>query len=159
MPFTPLHLGLGASCKAIANKKFSLLIFSGVQVLMDIEPLIGIIRGWTTLHLYTHNLLGALLIALLAVPIGKVMSEFCLRNLFKQADWQITWQVATVSALIGSFSHIFLDALMHADMYPFYPLSYSQVLLNMIPYNFIFYGSLINFIFAAIVWLIREEKS
>jgi len=37
MPFTPLHLGLGASCKAIANKKFSLLIFSGVQVLMDIE--------------------------------------------------------------------------------------------------------------------------
>ena len=109
---------------------------------MDIEPLIGIIRGWTTLHLYTHNLLGALLIALPAVPIGKVMSEFCLRNLFKQANWQITWQVATVSALVGSFSHIFLDALMHADMYPFYPLSYSQVLLNMIPYNFIFYGSL-----------------
>ena len=120
MPFTPLHLGLGASCKAIANKKFSLLIFFGVQVLMDIEPLVGIIQGWTTLHLYTHNLLGALLIALLAVPIGKVMSEFCLRNLFKQANWQITWQVATVSALVGSFSHVFLDALMHADMYPFY---------------------------------------
>jgi hypothetical protein len=42
---------------------------------MDIEPL-GIIRAGPHLHLYTHNLLGALLIALLATPIGKVMSEF-----------------------------------------------------------------------------------
>ena len=110
MPFTPLHLGLGASCKAIANKKFSLLIFSGVQVLMDIEPLIGIIRGWTTLHLYTHNLLGALLITLLAVPIGKVMSEFCLRNLFKQADWQITCTPSSTKVFrlrcVGLAAHI-----------------------------------------------------
>ncbi|MEC8123930.1 MAG: hypothetical protein VX125_08795 [Pseudomonadota bacterium] len=96
MPITPLHLGLGTTCKGIGNHRFSLLIFSGIQVLMDIEPLLGMILGWNTLHLYTHNLIGALLIALIAIPIGKVMSEFVLRRLLKQkigkshGEWQLS---------------------------------------------------------------------
>ncbi|MCV2444149.1 DUF4184 family protein [Acinetobacter bereziniae] len=157
MPITPLHLGLGTTCKGIGNHRFSLLIFSGVQVLMDIEPLLGMILGWNTLHLYTHNLIGALLIALIATPIGKVMSEFVLRRLLKQKNWQITWQVATLSALTGSFSHILLDGLMHADMYPFYPFSQTQFLLNLIPYSFIFYGCFIGFIFGGILFLLHEK--
>ena len=43
MPFTPLHLGVGACCKAVGQRRFSFMIFAGTQVLMDIEPLLGLI--------------------------------------------------------------------------------------------------------------------
>ncbi|MEG0482514.1 MAG: DUF4184 family protein [Acinetobacter sp.] len=157
MPFTPLHLGLGASCKTIGNKKFSFLIFTGTQVLMDLEPLLGMTLGWNTLHLYTHNLVGALLIGIVAILTGKPISEWVLKNIFKEPHWKISWKVAIYSAFIGSFSHILLDALMHADMYPFYPFSTSKVLLDLIPYHFIHYACLFGFAIGAIVFLIRES--
>ena len=49
MPFAPLHLGPGAAFKAIGGKHFSFMVFGGAQVLMDIEPLIGIVQRWTVL--------------------------------------------------------------------------------------------------------------
>lgn len=36
MPFTPIHLGPGAACKAIGGRHFSFMVFGGAQVLMDI---------------------------------------------------------------------------------------------------------------------------
>ena len=62
MPFTPIHLGPGAACKAIGDRHFSFMVFGGAQVLMDIEPLLGIIQGWDVLHGYSHTLAGALVI-------------------------------------------------------------------------------------------------
>lgn len=157
MPFTPLHLGLGASCKAIAHRKFSFMIFGGTQVLMDLEPLLGMILGWQTLHLYTHHLIGALGIGFVAIWLGKPISEFFLRHIFKAKDWQISWKVAAFSAFIGSLSHILLDALMHTDMYPFFPFSDSQILVTLVPYSYIFYGCLIGLVIGALGYLIRDH--
>ena len=42
--------------KTIAKHHFSLMIFASTQVLMDIEPLLGIVYNWQYLHLYTHHL-------------------------------------------------------------------------------------------------------
>jgi len=43
MPFTPIHLGPGAAFKAIGGRHSSFMVFGGSQLLMDIEPLVGII--------------------------------------------------------------------------------------------------------------------
>ena len=67
MPFTPFHLGPGAAFKAIGGKHFSFMVFGGTQVLMDIEPLVAILRGSPVLHGVTHTILGALVIGLVAV--------------------------------------------------------------------------------------------
>ena len=75
MPFTPFHLGPGAAFKTVGGKHFSFLVFGGAQVLMDIEPLVGIVRGWPILHGVTHNLLGALIIGLVAGAIGRPVGE------------------------------------------------------------------------------------
>jgi hypothetical protein len=80
MPFTPFHLGPGAAFKAIGGRHFSFMVFGGSQVLMDIEPLIGILRGSAVLHGYTHTLAGALGIGALAALIGKPISSFVLRG-------------------------------------------------------------------------------
>lgn len=108
MPLTPIHLGIATCCKATANHRFSFLIFAGTQVIMDLEPLFGILLKWQTLHLYTHNLIGALLIGVISTFIGKPISEWVLKK-FHYTHWQISWQCALISAFLGlvSYSSIF----------------------------------------------------
>ena len=79
MPFTPIHLGPGLAFKAIGGRSFSFMVFGGAQVLMDIEPLVGILRGWPVLHGYTHTVLGALAIGTVAGIIGRPISDLALR--------------------------------------------------------------------------------
>jgi hypothetical protein len=121
MPFTPLHLGPGLVFKAIGGRHFSFMVFGGAQVLMDIEPLLGMVYGWPSLHGVTHNLAGALLVGTLAGAIGRPISERVLRGL-RIAHAPFTWTASFVAAYVGTFSHVALDALMHADMAPRWPL-------------------------------------
>ncbi len=121
MPFTPYHLGPGAAFKALGGKHFSFMVFGGAQVLMDIEPLLGLLQGKAILHGYTHTILGALLIGLLAAIIGKPISAWVLKEL-AIAHYPLTWTAAFAGALLGTFSHIGFDALMHSDMNPLWPV-------------------------------------
>jgi hypothetical protein len=130
MPFTPFHLGPGAAFKAVGGKHFSFMVFGGAQVLMDIEPLVGIVQGWPILHGMTHTILGALVIGLVAGATGKPISEFVLR-LLRIRHHPITWAVSFLSGLLGTYSHIGLDAVMHRDMEPFWPLAPGNPLLGL----------------------------
>lgn len=121
MPITPLHLGPGLVFKAIGGRHFSFMVFGGAQVLIDLEPLFGIVLGWPSLHGATHNLAGALLIGTLAGAVGRPVSERALRWL-RIAHAPFTWTASFVAAYVGTFSHVALDALMHADMAPLWPL-------------------------------------
>ncbi|MEG2273493.1 MAG: DUF4184 family protein, partial [Acinetobacter sp.] len=150
--FTPLHLGVGACCKAVGQRRFSFMIFAGTQVLMDIEPLLGLIYNWQYLHLYTHNLVGATLIGSLALLMGKPISQWVLRSVLNYRDWRISWRTAAISSYIGSFSHIFLDAFMHHDVYFFYPWILKNPLLGLLSYSVIFYSCISAIIFGSLAW-------
>ena len=132
MPFTPYHLGPGAAFKAIGGSRFSFMIFGGSQVLMDIEPLVRVIRGDAVLHGFSHTVLGAFLIAAISGAIGRPISELALRLTGIRHN-PITWPVAFASAFIGTYSHIGLDAVMHADMNPLWPMAAGNSLLRAIP--------------------------
>ncbi len=130
MPFTPLHLGPGLVFKAIGRRHFSFMVFGGSQVMMDIEPLIGILRGWSVLHGWTHTVLGALAIGSLAGLMGRPISERVLRWL-DIGHPPFTWRASFISAYVGTFSHVALDAIMHADMDPLRPFVMGNSLLGM----------------------------
>lgn len=132
MPFTPFHLGPGALFKAIGGHRFSFLIFGGSQVLMDIEPLVRMFRGDATLHGITHTVAGALPIAIASAAMGRPISNQAIR-IFKFGEGTIGWTVAAVSALVGTYSHIGLDAIMHRDMNPFWPIVLGNPLQGLIP--------------------------
>ena len=132
MPFTPFHLGPGALCKAIGGRHLSFMVFGGAQVLMDIEPLIGLIQNRPVLHGYTHTLAGALLIGLVAALTGRPVSERVLRGLSIPHS-PLTWRAAFAGAFIGTYSHVLLDAVMHSDMNPWWPLAAGNGLLGLIP--------------------------
>ena len=131
MPFTPFHLGPGAFFKAVGGDRFSFMIFGGSQVLMDVEPLVRMMRGDVILHGISHTAAGAFVIAMISAAVGRPASPAALR-LAGISDHPIPWSVALISALIGTYSHVGLDAVMHQDMNPLWPIAYGNDMLGVI---------------------------
>lgn len=123
MPFTPVHMGPGLLIKALLQSSFSLMVFGWTQILMDIQPLVVMIKGSGHMHGFSHTYVGACLVALVAAPSGKYLGQLglWLLKVTPSVYTPIRWPVAFISAFIGSFSHVFLDSLMHTDLQPFFP--------------------------------------
>ena len=60
MPFTPFHLGAAMLVKPAAGSRFSVISFGLAQIVIDIEPGIGMLRGTETLHGASHTVIGAI---------------------------------------------------------------------------------------------------
>lgn len=137
------------------------MVFGWAQIVMDIQPLIVLLSGEGHLHGFSHTYLGATLIAVFSALSGKYLAEIGLFILGINDDWQIkiTWWVAFLSAFIGTFSHVFLDSIMHADVEPFYPLTTHNEFLGIISvaalHKLCFYSGLIGGIgYFAIIWVL-----
>lgn len=142
MPFTPLHMGPGLAIKSFTGRHFSLMVFGFSQIAMDIEPLVRIIRGDAILHGFTHTYLGATLIGLLSAIVGRPVCQFLLRYWkpdpespflnWLPAAQHISWAAAIAGAFVGTYSHVFFDSIMHADMRPLAPWVEANRLLHLI---------------------------
>lgn len=132
MPFTPMHMGPGIFIKGILQSSFSLMVFGWTQIVMDIQPLIVLLSGEGHLHGFSHTYIGATLIAIFAALTGKYLSQIGLwiLRIEKSIHNQISWWIVILSAFIGSFSHVLLDSIMHADVQPFYPLTLANPFLG-----------------------------
>lgn len=135
MPFTPFHFGPGILIKGLMPRQFSLSTFAMANVAMDVEPLVQLLRNHAQLHGASHTLLGAAFIGVataLAAPRLIAGTNRLHRKWQTHADIpiQITRQQAWLSALLGSGSHLLLDATMHHDMLMFLPFSDANPLLH-----------------------------
>ncbi len=165
MPFTPIHMGPGILIKAILQSSFSLMVFGWTQIVMDIQPLIVMITGEGHLHGFTHTFVGAVLITLLASVTGKYLSELGLKVLKiskNEHPISITWWVVFLSAFIGSFSHVFLDSIMHYDVEPFFPATLNNQFLGLISVSMLhkvcLYSGLIGAaIYYGINWRLKRK--
>jgi Domain of unknown function (DUF4184) len=98
--------------------------------------------GDVVLHAFTHTYLGATLIAIASVAIGRPVCQFLLNFwapnpnssflTWLRGPQAISWPAAIVGAFVGTYSHVFLDSIMHADIRPFAPWSDSNLLLHAI---------------------------
>ncbi|TAK76700.1 MAG: hypothetical protein EPO12_16045 [Aquabacterium sp.] len=140
MPFTPFHMGPGLAFKAVGGARFSVLVFGVAQVAMDIEPLVGILRGWPVLHGWTHTYAGATLIGLLVWllapwPCRRLLAGWnALLEGMGLKGWRspgrITQACAAAGAFVGTWSHVLLDSVMHGDMHPLRPFAEGNALLH-----------------------------
>ncbi len=147
MPFTPFHLGPGAAFKAFGGRYFSFMVFGFSQVAMDIEVLVRILRGDSLLHGFTHTHFGATLIGIVSVLIGKPVCEYFLRwwketLSLQRIRLQISWLAAVIGGMIGVYSHVLLDSIMHAHMRPLAPFSDGNPLLDVISNGNLYLGCL-----------------
>lgn len=142
MPLTPLHLGPGILFKAFAGSHLSLCLFALTQVTMDLEVLLRLAIGGLNLHGYTNSVLGGTAVLLLSVPLGKPVCEWGLRWWNRrlneaQARWlgvaeTISWRAAWIGGVLGVYSHVFLDAMMHADASPWGPFSEANPFIGLL---------------------------
>ena len=138
MPFTPYHMGPGILIKALLQGSFSLMVFGWAQIIMDIQPLIVMLTGEGHLHGFSHTYLGASLLGIFSAFSGKYLSEFGLLiiGISKRSNpIKIAWWVVFLSAFIGTFSHVLLDSIMHADVEPFFPLTKHNQLWAILNYE------------------------
>jgi hypothetical protein len=145
MPFTPFHMGFACAIKAVAGRSFSVTVFAFAQVAMDVEPLVHLMRGEGVVHGISHTFLGGTLIGVLAVLVGRPLCQFLLNHWTPDPDdrfmkWlrgpqKITWRAAIIAAFVGTYSHVLLDSLIHADMQPFLPFDERNPLLGHIGFG------------------------
>ncbi len=127
-------MGPGILIKAVLQGSFSLMVFGWTQIVMDIQPLLVLLTGAGHLHGFTHTFIGATLLAVFAALSGKYLSECGLQWLQVSGDEtvRIKWSVTLISAFIGSYTHVVLDAIMHSDVQPFFPFDLSNGFLGLV---------------------------
>ncbi len=143
MPITPLHLGPGVLLKAAAGSRISLTVFAFCQFTMDLEVLTRVVLGAQQLHGFTNTILGATVILMPSVLLGRPVCQLFLRwwnsrLSVAQARWlsvdtAIPWRAAWSGGVVGVYSHVFLDALMHPDAQPWAPLSPENPFVGIFP--------------------------
>lgn len=140
MPVTPFHLGPGIAAKAVLGRHVSLMVFALSQVVMDLEPVAHTIRGDAVLHGFAHTYVGATLVAALSIVAGRPICQLLLQRWPPDPGspfltWLvgppvITWPAAIVGAVLGTYSHVVLDSVMHADMRPLAPFAETNAMLG-----------------------------
>lgn len=109
MPLTPFHLAVGLPIK----KSINIWAFILVNILIDLEPGLIMFFGMGELGYPLHQGIHTLGGATLMIGITTIVWAGFRTTLFKH--WFL-------GAVLGGYSHIFLDALVHSDVEPFAPL-------------------------------------
>ncbi len=137
MPLPPYHLGPGLAFKAIGGRHFSLISFTLSQVLIDLEPLYWLLTQQPPWHRFWHTLLGAGLIWMVTIILARPARWSVARVITwidadEHINERVSWHAAITGAVVGVYSHIALDSVMHNDVYPLSPLSSTRPLFQMI---------------------------
>lgn len=165
MPFTPFHMGAGLALKAMGGERVSVLAFGLTQVAIDLEPLIGLLRGAHTLHGWTHTFVGATAIALVVAAVSGPACRAILRgwNRVLAGSGQ-SWLQSPASprrsalfagALLGAWTHVLLDGVMHVDLHPFAPWSQAQPWWRLIGIGWLHLGCVAAGVAGVIGWWLR----
>jgi membrane-bound metal-dependent hydrolase YbcI (DUF457 family) len=160
MPVTPFHFGPGALLHAAAPRHVSFIAFVAANCITDCESVYNILRGSFPLHRFLHTFVGATLVVGLTVALFVVMRRWAasatLPNWFQ---WQQLSVAAVVAgAALGSYSHIVLDGIMHADMRPFAPWSDENPFLHVISLGALHLGCMIAGVVGLSIVLMRRRR-
>jgi membrane-bound metal-dependent hydrolase YbcI (DUF457 family) len=135
VPVTPFHFGPGVLFAAASRSKVSFLAFAATNVLIDVESLYNMLTGQPRIHTFFHTYLGSTLAAVVIV-LGFLPVRWLA---YKLPPWRIVgWRRLSVmavllGALVGAWSHVLFDSVMHADITPLAPFSSSNALYRIVP--------------------------
>jgi hypothetical protein len=156
-------MGAGMAFKAAGRRHFSLLAFGFAQVAIDVEPALAMALGWPVLHGWTHTYLGATAIGVvvalacrpLCTPILRRFNQelrFHHQQRFEAAE-SVPWHAALLGALAGTWSHVALDSLMHADMRPLAPFANGNALLEAVTLTQLHLGVVAAGVIGLALWI------
>ncbi len=165
MPVTPFHFGPGAFIKVLVPAGFSWTVFALANVLIDLEPILLFLLTGDPGHPWLHTLPGALAVAAVAVAC-RTLCEGWLRFWNRRLDagqsrWlgvvaEISAAQAWTGALLGTLSHLALDALMHPDVRPLWPFVADNPWRGVVPLDVLHWGCVAAAILALLGWGLRR---
>lgn len=141
MPITPLHFGPGMLIRAGLTRAFSLRIFCFAQVVTDLEVIANLLLGRYPIHNWFHTYIGAIASAAIGIILGRPICSWASQKILPlipepqiKTDLArpIGLAAAATGALVGTYSHVFFDSIMHPDIRPFSPFSLTNSLLGIV---------------------------
>ena len=142
MPVTPFHIIAAAPIANMIPKRFSWSVFTLTNVLIDLDPILSFVITLNPSHGFIHTIFGSTLMAIISATYGRQLCEFLViqwNNELKgkeikwlSGDTKISPNSAWIGALVGAWSHLFLDSFMHHDIRPLYPFTDKNILLGQI---------------------------
>jgi hypothetical protein len=135
VPITPFHFGPGILVSAASRSKISFLAFAATNVLIDVESLYNMVTGQPRIHTFFHTYLGSTLAAAVVVGVFLPIRWAAL----KLPTWPaLAWRRLSVAAvllgsLVGAWSHVLFDSVMHGDITPLAPFSNANGLYRIVP--------------------------
>jgi len=132
MPFTPFHFGPALLIYGVFIFLDPIALIYGA-ILVDLEPaLVMFLKLSYPLHGFMHSIVGVFLL-LPVVYVATVITRRLLPDIdffFTSKKREFKFGLIVASALVGSFSHIFLDSFLYPEMNLAWPLPYWNPLLN-----------------------------
>lgn len=150
MPFTPFHFGPGLLIKSFLKKNFNLTTFILIQIVIDLEVLWNLWRDHERLHAFFHSYVGASVIMLVFILI---MPFF-----YAQLSQNFRYISIITGAVIGAWSHVFLDSLMHADLLPWFPFRSDNFMLNKISLLSLHLGCVFSALMGSVILILVHKK-
>ena len=164
-PFTPIHWGLTLLIQAILIFLDPVALFAG-SVIPDIEGICYFLfpdSGWQ-LHGFMHSLIGALV---LGITVG--IGSFVIHKIIRRIDFKIdnptpfqlprySLPICLLSAFVGTFSHVILDAFLYEDQQLCYLLPIENPFLNLLSWEVVYFLCIVCFIIGAVILVGRYRK-
>ena len=123
MPLTPFHWGPALFIGLLLFPALDLPVLLISSVVLDVEPLcVVFFRLSLPLHGFLHSYLGASILG-----VAAAVAVYSLRDPFREImrafglPQNPSFTRTLLTSLLGVYSHILLDSLMHGGMRPFYP--------------------------------------
>lgn len=138
MPFTPFHFGSSLFIISIVTFLDPLALFIG-SIAPDIEGITALFilpHSNLPLHGPFHSFPGAIILGLVSGFFSFFFWKIIRINSFTYQSIQIQFTLSNglISGLIGSFSHILLDAPLYPEMNLFYPI-HGNFLYQTLPFS------------------------
>ncbi|HUV35154.1 MAG TPA: hypothetical protein VMW22_09465, partial [Candidatus Desulfaltia sp.] len=156
MPFTPLHLGPALLVALIAYPLLDVPTLLVASAVLDLEPLMVILLSLPQpLHGQYHSLTLGTLVAL-TVALGMYLlrrrtEPYMVRLKLGQS---MDIRVFVVSAVLGVWMHVAMDAFMYSDLSLLYPYQVNP-LLGLLSPSTVSNVGLVSYPIAIIVYLLR----
>ena len=132
MPVTPFHFGPALFLKGIAPRWVSITAFVATQIAIDLESAYHLLRSEWPIHREIHSLPLSIAVGIL---VGLAVA-FIGRHVLLPKDMSLRAEVlpgpAIVGGLTGGITHPLLDAIMHSDLSPFWPITDRNPLLDLV---------------------------
>lgn len=154
MPLTPFHLGIGLFVGLAFYRWLDFPTLCIATIIVDTRAILIVFSPLEgTLHGPLHTVLGGTLVAgALAVVMYATKPVWNqVGVLVGLAQKRSAYRIGAAS-LIGVYSHLTLDAMMHTDMQPLYPFD-GNPLLGLVPTSDIYLICFLGFLVGVVLYL------